>query len=517
MTATPPPRRALGLVLAVTSVVALGLGLTACAPPDKGASPSASAPVDGGTLRVAAPGSAKDKIDPNINSGSVIDLLRTEQIYDNLTKYDSDSKLTYQLAESMESNAAGDVWTIHLRPGVTFHDGSTFGAEDVIATIKRVIAPDSAANGKSLLGFITADGLTQIDDLTVEVHLDQPYGPFPEIWTNKYLRIGSSDIDAGGVPHGTRPFVVAAGPPRTSSTFTKDADDWGCKAPGDTPDNLALAVESPAHHGASGGQRRTPRGPRERGRRRFDDLPGISILDSETGMYLPIVMRTDVAPYNDPRVREAFKLIVDRQEMVDVALNGYGAVANDYVGRYSSCGDPDLPQREQDIDKAKELLTEAGQSNLQVEIAVTNGTAGMVEAAQVFAEQAKKAGVTVEVNNMDASVYLDNYLNWPLTVDFYTDIYLQLATRTLTPGASSNVTHWDNPEFLSLLNTAFETPDADARCAIENQMKAVEYKDSGNIVWGWANVVNAYADNVHGLTPDTTGKAVNRLNLVWLG
>jgi len=517
MTATPPPRRALGLVLAVTSVVALGLGLTACAPPDKGASPSASAPVDGGTLRVAAPGSAKDKIDPNINSGSVIDLLRTEQIYDNLTKYDSDSKLTYQLAESMESNAAGDVWTIHLRPGVTFHDGSTFGAEDVIATIKRVIAPDSAANGKSLLGFITADGLTQIDDLTVEVHLDQPYGPFPEIWTNKYLRIGSSDIDAGGAPNGTGPFVYEAFTPGTSSTFTKNADYWGDKAHVDTLDILDFADNSAALNALKGGQVDITYSVPLTEAKAVDDLPGISILDSETGMYLPIVMRTDVAPYNDPRVREAFKLIVDRQEMVDVALNGYGAVANDYVGRYSSCGDPDLPQREQDIDKAKKLLAEAGQSNLQVEIAVTNGTAGMVEAAQVFAEQAKKAGVTVEVNNMDASVYLDNYLNWPLTVDFYTDTYLQLATRTLTPGASSNVTHWDNPEFLSLLNTAFETPDADARCAIENQMKAVEYNDSGNIVWGWANVVNAYADNVHGLTPDTTGKAVNRLNLVWLG
>lgn len=517
MTATPSRRRSVGVAIAVTSVVALALGLTACAPPDRDSASSSSTPVDGGTLRVAAPGSAKDKIDPNINSGSVIDLLRTEQIYDNLTKYDSESKLTYQLAESMESNEAGDVWTIHLRPGVTFHDGSTLGAEDVIATIKRIIAPDSAANGKSLLSFINADGLKEIDDLTVEVDLDEPYGPFPDIWTNKYLRIASSDFDGTGEPNGTGPFVYKSFTPGTSSTFTKNDAYWGEKAHVDTLDILDFADNSAALNALKGGQVDITYSVPLTEAKAVDDLPGISILNSETGMYLPIVMRTDVAPFDDPRVREAFKLIVDRQEMVDVALNGYGAVANDYVGRYSSCGDPDLPQREQDIEKAKELLAEAGQSNLEVEIAVTNGTAGMVEAAQVFSEEAKEAGITINVNNMDASVYLDNYLNWPLTVDFYTDTYLQLASRTLTPGASSNVTHWDNAEFLSLLSQAFETPDADARCAIENQMKAVEYDDSGNIVWGWANVVNAYADTVHGLEPDSTGKAVNRLNLVWVG
>jgi len=507
------PRRGIRL-LAVMAALTLSASLAACAPPDRSGGASAT-PQEGGTLRVAAPGSANDSIDPQINSGSVIDLLRTEQLFDNLTKYDENFQLTWQLAESMDANATNDVWTIHLRDGVKFHDGTDFGAKDVVASIQRILAPDSTANGASLIRFIDPAGVKEIDDLTVEVTLSQPYGPFPEIWTNKYLRIAPADFDPAN-PVGTGPFVFKSFTPGTTSVFTANEDYWGGAPLVDTLEVIDFSDNAAAINALKGGQIDVTYSVPLSEAASVSSVPGLTLLDSETNMYIPIAMRTDVAPFDDPRVREAFKLIADRQELVDVALNGYGAVANDYIGRYSICGEPDVPQRTQDIERAKQLLSDAGQSNLSVEIATTNGTVGMVEAAQVFAEQAKEAGVTISVNNMDASVFLDNYKNWPLSVDFYTDSYLQLANRTLMTGGGSNVTHWSNAEYDALLSQAMQESDPEARCAIEKEMKTVEYEDSGYIVWGWANVTNAYSDRVHGLVPNATGKAVNNLTGVWL-
>ncbi|MDR6144065.1 peptide/nickel transport system substrate-binding protein [Microbacterium foliorum] len=500
---------------AALAVIALAVSLAACAPPDRGGSGGEAAPQEGGTLRIAAPGSANDSVDPHINSGSVIDLLRTEQLFDNLTKYDENFELTWQLAESMEANETNDVWTIHLRDGVKFHDGSDFGADDVIASLDRILAPDSTANGASLVSFIDPAGLTAVDDLTVEVRLAEPYGPFPELWTNKYLRIAPAEFDPQN-PVGTGPFEYKSFTPGTTSVFTRNEDYWAGAPLVDELEIVDFADNASAINALKGGQIDVTYSVPLSEAATVAEVPGLNLLDSETNMYIPITMRTDVAPFDDPRVREAFKLIADREELVAVALNGYGAVANDYIGRYSVCEAPDLPQREQDIERAKELLSDAGYADLSVEIATTNGTVGMVEAAQVFSEQAKAAGVTITVNNMDASVFLDNYKNWPLSVDFYTDSYLQVANRTLSTGGGSNVTHWSNAEFDGLLRSAMEESDVDARCQIENEMKTIEYNDSGNIVWGWANVVNAYSDNVHGLVPNATGKAVNQLTEVWV-
>lgn len=503
-------RRAVSAVIATTALLAIGL--SACAPPARTSSTSE----EGGTLRIAAPGSSKDALDPNFNPGSLIDLLRTSQLFDNLTELDTESNLEYALAESMESNETGDVWTMHLRPDVSFHDGSAFDAEDVIYTINRVIAPDSTAVAKSLISFIPADGMTAVDDLTVQFTLDEPYGLFPDVWTNKYLRIVPTDFDAAA-PVGTGPFVYESFTAGQSSTFSKNADYWGGAPKLDEVVITDFQDNDAAINALKGGQVDLATSVPLAQATALGESNGLNVLQSETNTYINLAMRTDQAPFDDVRVREAMKLIADRQEMVDVALNGYGVIGNDYIGRTSSCGTPDVEQREQDIERAKELLAEAGQSNLTVDLATTNGTAGMVEAAEVFAEQAKEAGVTINVKNLDVAAYLEGAPNWTMAVDFFSDTYPQLVSRTLLPGGSVNETHWDNAEFNTLAAEMFQTIDADKRCEIQNEMKTVEYNEGGNIIWGFTNALTAYSDKVHGLEPDANGKAHERLDDVWVG
>ena len=100
-------------------------------------------------------------------------------------------------------------------------------------------------------------------------------------------------------------------------------------------------------------------------------------------------MRVDAAPFNDVRVRQAMRLIANRPQMVEQALAGHGHIGNDLYAPFDEAFDSGLPQRVQDIEKAKSLLKAAGQSSLTVDLQSTNGALGMNEGAQVFAQQAE--------------------------------------------------------------------------------------------------------------------------------
>ncbi len=153
-------------------------------------------------------------------------------------------------------------------------------------------------------------------------------------------------------------------------------------------------------------------------------------------------MAIDMPPFDDPKVRQAFRLIIDRKAVLEQVGNGYGQIANDLYSPFDEGYDKSLPQREQDIEQAKSLLKSAGKEGLSVDLHTTNGAAGMVELASVFASQAKAAGVNVTVKN-DPNYYGDSYLKLPFSVDFWgTRGYLNQVQQGSLPNSPYNETHW---------------------------------------------------------------------------
>src|SRR4029077_7849372 len=123
--------------------------------------------------------------------------------------------------------------------------------------------------------------------------------------------------------------------------------------------------------------------------------PELTLLESPGGGWLPLCMAIDMPPFTDVRVRQAFRLIADRQAIGAQVLSGHGRGANDLSSPFDACFASDLPQRHQDLAQAKSLLAAAGQANLTMDLHTTDGAAGMVDIANVFAQQAKGAGVTL--------------------------------------------------------------------------------------------------------------------------
>jgi peptide/nickel transport system substrate-binding protein len=199
--------------------------------------------------------------------------------------------------------------------------------------------------------------------------------------------------------------------------------------------------------------------------------------------------------------------------MVAQGISGHGRVANDVFSPFDLCyaGD-EFPQRKYDPERAKSMLKAAGQEGLTIDLNTTAGDSGMVEVAQIFAQNAKAGGVTVNVKVLDgATFYGDQYLKWPFAVDFWgTRNYLAQAALATLPTATYNETHFSNAKYNKLYNQALGTVDLQKRCALIKQMQRIEYDTGGLIIPWFKNQVSAYSAKIGGLKVDVGTLDLNK-------
>ena len=175
-------------------------------------------------------------------------------------------------------------------------------------------------------------------------------------------------------------------------------------------------------------------------------------------------MRLDQAPFNDIRVRQALRLIVDRKQMLRARLRPYGPIGNDLFGLYDSAYNHTLPQRDVDIEQAKSLLKKAGHEKLTLTLVTADIAAGSIKAAQVFAQQATAAGVKVKLQQVPVStLFGPNYLKWTFAQDTWTYYpYLPNAQEALLPGGVFNECHVNDPTYTKLFKELAATTRPEA-------------------------------------------------------
>jgi peptide/nickel transport system substrate-binding protein len=241
---------------------------------------------------------------------------------------------------------------------------------------------------------------------------------------------------------------------------------------------------------------------------------GLNVVVSPTGGWNPITMRTDIAPFNDVRVRQAIRLCMDRKQAVSSALFGQGTPAADYYGRYDPC-DSSLT-RKQDISQARHLLKQAGKENLKVELVTTQLAAGIVEACQILAQNAKAAGLTITVRMVDIGTFFGQYGKWPMAIDYWPGLpYLVVASIADGPGPNvSNVTYFNDPRFNSLFRQASKSLDPGKRCVYVAEMQRIQFERGGYLIWSFQDTVDAYSKKVGGYDlVDETGWGLGRCRL----
>jgi len=470
----------------------------------------------GGNLRLGLTGgSSSDTVDPH-KSLTYIDTSRLQSLYQPLVQLNSQAEIEYVLAESITAHSGSLAqWVIRLRPGVTFHNGKDFTAADVIYTFQRIFSNDFT--GKFGLGPIDLARTKALDKLTVLVQLTKPFSSFVEqlaaFWYNLYIApAGFSPAR----PVGTGPFVYQSFTPGQRSVFTRNPHYWKSGLPHvdtltiiDFSDNTTLqdALSTGVIDGAGALD-----GPQIAS---LATTSGVKTVVSHSGEIIPFTMRVDQPPFNDVNVRQAMRLLTDRPQLIDSALDGYGVVANDLFSPFDPDFDHTLVRPAQgDIPQAKFLLKKAGQENLTVTLTTSAVATGTVAMATVLAAQAQAAGVTIKISNVPSGVFFGpDYLKWTFGQDYYNYYpYLAQVAESMLAGSPFNETHTNNARYSSLYNQANATADPSVRKEILREMQAFDFNEGGYLIPAYIDVLDAYSDKVTGYTSGKVGQPLSNFN-----
>jgi len=380
--------------------------------PSTGGSPSTKANVSkGGTLRTGlqAPGSDLDPIVVN-NQGALAVLSQSGEF---LIFSDRELKPIPRLAESWKPNADGSKWTFKIRQGVKFQDGKPMTAQDVAATFNLHADPDAGSNALSAFkGVLSKGGAQATDDSTVVFELEAPNGNFPfNTSSDNYNLIilpkGFDNEKWSKTFAGTGPWKMEKYTPNVGVNYTRNPDYWD-KTRQPLPDRNELKFyekEEAAILGVQGGEvdvlaQFSP----VNGKALLTDQ-NVQVIELRASQHRQLHMRTDKEPFNDKRVRQAVALLINRDNVVKGLLEGKSDYGNDspFAPVYPST-DKSVPQRKQDVEKAKALLSEAGKSNISVELRGWNGFE-MPQYAQLVQNDLKAAGIGVKLNFTDGGTY----------------------------------------------------------------------------------------------------------------
>jgi peptide/nickel transport system substrate-binding protein len=472
----------------------------------------------GGDLKVGLSGSdGEDTLDPHA-AETFIDSARAQALYQPLLQMNAQALSEMVLAEAITPTTASE-WIIKLRSGISFHSGKPLTAEDVIYTFRRVKTGGPGGtpfSGANALGPMDLGGLKALDNLTVKVPFTTPYSSFLEqlqYWYFLYI-VPDGFNPAKQTPNGTGPFVYQSFTPNQRSVFTRNKNFWQSGVPYvdsltviDFPDTTSLqdALSTGAIDAATGFD-----GPQLSA---LSTVSGVTALPSHAGSITPFTMRVDQPPFNDVRVRQAMRLLVDRPQLIDSALDGYGVVASDVY----SPNDPDFNHalhREQDIPQAKHLLKAAGHENLTVTLVTAAASTGMVAMATVLKEQALAAGVTINLSDVAVSTFFGkNYLSWPFSQDFYSyNPYLMQVSTCMLSASPFNETHTNSPTLTNLYEQANATLDASVQKEIEYQMQAYDFNEGGYIIPAFLDTLDAYSNKITGYGASASGVPLSNLD-----
>jgi peptide/nickel transport system substrate-binding protein len=494
---------AVGGVLAGVGPLAAACGGTS----ETTTSPSASAaPKKGGSLRIGiVGGDAKESLDGQMAT-SEPEICNCFQLYDALLGWDAEYQMVPLLAAEWSPNADASTWTVKLRSDVVFHDGSPLTADDVVYSYKRIIDPKDPKMGASQLNGLPASGIRKVDATTVEFHLDKPNAIFEEAMALYGNCIVPQSFNPKK-PIGTGPFKLNAFSPGNEIVYDANTEYWG---DGPWVDKLTVIefADTTARVNALLGGTVDAISQLPAAQVTVVEGQGAKVLNATTGAWQPFTMRIDQKPFDDVRVRQAFRLIVDRKAMIQQAFAGYGWEGNDMYAPLDSGTPADLPQRAQDLEQAKSLLKQAGyDGDLAVTLTASDALgSATVAAAQVFAEQAKGAGVTVSVKKIDANSYWTDYLKYTFSQDFwYTRNYLGQTSQGTLPTAPYNETHWKNDQWQAIVEEAFKTGDKTKRNELISAAQTIEHNEGGYIVWAFNNQVDAYSAKLGGVVPNKSG------------
>lgn len=469
----------------------------------------AATPVKGGRLIMGvATADAKDSLDPT-KLNTTANLLAAFSVYDLLVNRDADLRPIPMLATAWTPNADATEWVFDLRSGVTFHDGSDFGADDVIYSLARHTAEGSESPTKSFMSQITA--MDKMSPLQVKFTLSNSNADFPITLSDTRLPISQNGVDDfSDTVHGTGPFKVVSYKPDGRVEFERNDEYWGEHANVDTFEMIGIADPTARVNALIAGDINCLMQLDPISVRLLDSSGLAKVMRANSGAQINLAMMLDRAPTDNNDLRLAMKYAVDRQQVVDNVLKGYGSIGNDHP---VAPNDPfyctDIPQRAYDPEQARFHIKKAGLENTPIDLYASDVPgSGALSACQVFQQSAQAAGININLIQPPADTYWSAvWMQKPIIVSGWDarpvpDLILSIAFQS---GVSYNETMWSNDRFDQILVEARGITDFDKRKELYCEAQMMLHDSGGHVPLAFRDYLDAHANNVMGMTPHGSG------------
>ena len=471
-------KKFLALVLLMTL---LGTVLSGCG--DGSAAETQKSRADTNELVVGIAQDLDDSLDPHktVKAGTREVMFN---VFEGLMKPTPDGDLTPAIAERYEVSEDRMTYTFHLREGVQFHNGETVTAEDVVYSIQRCAAATETGIVQ-VEAFSVIQSIETPDDKTVAITISEPSNEFISYMTTAILPADYDKQDTD--PVGTGPFKFVSRTAQDSVVLEKFDGYWGTPAQLDkvtlkimeNADSLMMSLQSGAidlcAHLTS-----TQVAQLEK---------DFNVAEGTMNLVQAMYLNNAVAPFDDVRVRQALCYAVDKQEIIDLAFDGYGSpIGSSMYPAFGKYFDDSLTNYyTKDVEKAKALLAEAGYPDgFDMTITVPSNYKPHMDTAEVLVQQLAQIGVNATIEPIEweswvSDVYAGRqFQSTVVGVDASTMTARALLER-FTSTYGKNFINYNNADYDALFQQVLTTYDDEAQTALYKDMERNLTENAANV------------------------------------
>lgn len=404
-------------------------------------------------------------------------------VFEGLMKPTSTGDLIPAVAEKYEVSEDRLTYTFTLREGVKFHNGDTVTAEDVIYSIER--CADTSGGEPLVAAFSVIQSVEAVDGNAVAVTIAEPSNEFISYMTTAILPADYDKQDTA--PVGTGPFKFVSRTAQESIVLEKFDEYWGTPAQLDkvtfkiieNADSIMMSLQSGAvdlfaHLTSTQAAQ-------------LGD--GFNVEEGAMNLVQALYLNNAEKPFDDIRVRQALCYAMDRQQILDLAFDGYGhPIGSSMYPAFSKYFDASLADTyPHDVEKAKALLAEAGYPNgFEMTITVPSNYQPHVATGEVLVEQLKEIGVTAKLELVEWGTWLSDvyggrqFQSTVVGVDA-SNMTARALLERFNSQASNNFINYDNAEYDQLFDQAIACYDDVEQTAIYKQMLANLAENAANV------------------------------------
>lgn len=418
-------------------------------------------------------------LDPTGGAAAAIDEVVYANLFEGLTRFGPDGSIQPGLAASWDVEEDGKVYVFHLHEGVTFHDGAAFDAEDVIFSLDRARAADST-NAQKVL-FEGIEKVEATDPLTVKVTLKAPDGnfPFKMAWGDAVMVDQASAGDLATKPVGTGPFKFDQWVQGDRVVLSAFDGYWGEKPALKTATFRFISDPTAAFAAMMAGDVDAfPNYPAPETLAQLGADPRFKVIVGTTEGETLLALNNTTPPLDNIKVRQAISHAINRQDIIDGAMFGYGTPIGSHFAPHSPDYVDLTAKSAFDPEAATALLAESGAGPVKLRLALPPPTYAR-RGGEIIAAQLREIGIETEITNMEWAQWLETVFkggDFDMTVISHTEpLDIDIYAR------KDYYFHYAKPEFVALMDKLKATVSAEERSALYQQAQEMIADDFVNV------------------------------------